>query len=172
MVVAPAIAALHPFATSAKALIRSGHFAEANCRNASCGRPHFNAPLIKVDYPLPTGRVGGSNNPPLLGTEPLAGGSLYWRAPPLDLGPFAEIAPHGTREGLDEAGVLAAIPRRGGGGSGHQSGSRRRGRRQVGRGAVEALAMLFEIVRSDSHGAQSSPRWLKSSCDTRAPTGQ
>jgi len=72
-----------------------------------------------------------------------------WRAallaipPPLDLGPFAEIAPHGTREGLDEAGVLAAIPRRGGGGSGHQSGSRRRGRRQEGRGAVEALAMLF-----------------------------
>ena len=58
-------------------------------------------------------------------------------------GPFAEIAPHGTREGLDEAGVLAAIPRRGGGGSGHQSGSRRRGRRQEGRGAVEALAMLF-----------------------------
>src|SRR6266404_3730960 len=35
--------------------------------------------------------------------------------PPLDLGPFAEIAPHGRREGLDGAGVLAAIPRRGGG---------------------------------------------------------
>jgi hypothetical protein len=63
--------------------------------------------------------------------------------PPLDLAPLAEIAPHGTREGLDEAGVLAAIPRRGSGGSGHQSGSRRQGRRRVERGAVEALAMLF-----------------------------
>jgi hypothetical protein len=143
MVVAPAIAALHPFATSAKALIDSGHFAEANCRNASWGRPLSNAPLIKVDYPLPTGRVGGLNYPSLLGTEPRWRVALLAMPPPLDLGPFAEIAPHGTREGLDEAGVLAAIPRRGGGGSGHQSGSRRRGRRQEGPGAVEALAMLF-----------------------------
>ncbi len=55
--------ALHPFATSAKALIHSGHFAEANCRNASWGRPHSNAPIIKIDYPLPTGRVGGLNYP-------------------------------------------------------------------------------------------------------------
>jgi hypothetical protein len=69
--------------------------------------------------------------------------ALLAMPPPLALGPFAEIEPHGTPEGLDEAGVLAAIPRRGGGGSGHQSGSRRRGRRQEGRGAVEALAMLF-----------------------------
>src|SRR6266403_274669 len=60
----------------------------------------------------------------------------YW-------GPLRKLQPHGTWEGLDEAGVLAAIPRRGGGGSGHQSGSRRRGRRQEGRGAVQALAMLF-----------------------------
>ena len=79
MVVAPAIAALHPLAASAKALIHSGHFAEANYRNASWGRLHFNAPLIKVDYPLPTGRVGGSNNPSLLGTEPLPVWSFCWR---------------------------------------------------------------------------------------------
>src|SRR5258706_10692970 len=50
--------------------------------------------------------------------------ALLAMLPRLDLGPFSEISPHGTREGLDEAGVLAAIPRRGGGWSGPQTRSR------------------------------------------------
>ncbi len=90
--------ALHPFATSAKALIHSGHFAEANCRNASWGRPHSNAPIIKIDYPLPTGRVGGLNYPSLLGTVPLAGGSLCWRCLPRSTrGPLRKL--HHTARG-------------------------------------------------------------------------
>jgi hypothetical protein len=42
---------------------------------------------------------------------------------PIDVGSLRGNAADDTWEGLDEAGVLAGIPRRGGGGSDHRPGS-------------------------------------------------